>query len=81
MILQEKLYSCPAILYLRKSLEDEREAVCDFLFALLDEIFTPLQEAFLDAHSYPWWPDIWLISNALAERHQAGPPLFSASGT
>lgn len=69
--LQEKLYSCPAILYLRKSLEDEREIVCDFLFAMLDEILTPLQEAYLDTHSYPWWPDLYQLSNALAKQHKA----------
>lgn len=70
LCLQEKLYSCPAILYLRKSLEEEREAVCDFLFAFLDEILSPLQEAFLDSRSYPWCADLWEISNHLAEQRK-----------
>ena len=70
LVLQEKLYRCPAILYLRKSLEEEREAVCDFLHAILDEILEPIQEAYLDALSYPWCPDVWEISNAVARYHK-----------
>ena len=67
---QEKLHSCPASLELRKSLEAEREAVFYFLFSAVDETLTPAQEAYLDIRSYPWCPDIWAISELMAERRK-----------
>ena len=40
------------------------------MYALLDEILTPLQEAYLETCCYPWCPDFWEISNVLAEAHK-----------
>lgn len=71
---QEKLHSCPAVLELRKSLEAEREAVFYFLFTAVDETLTPAQEAYLDIRSYPWCPDIWAISELMAERRKVSFP-------
>lgn len=77
-ILQEKLHSCPAVLELRKSLEAEREAVFYFLFTAVDETLTPAQEAYLDIRSYPWCPDIYAISELMAERRKVSLHLLQA---
>lgn len=68
--LQEKMHTVPAVLELRKSLEAEREAIFNFLFTAVDDTLTPSQEAFLDIQSYPFCPDIWEITNLLAQRRK-----------
>ena len=75
---QDKLHSCPAVSELRKSLEAEREAVFNFLFTAVDDTLTPAQEAFLDIQSYPFCPDIWELTNLLAQRRKVGPAQPSA---
>lgn len=68
--MQDKLHACPAVQELRKSLEAEREAVFNFLFTAVDDTLTPAQEAYLDVQSYPVCPDIWEITNLLAQKRK-----------
>ncbi|KAK9837641.1 hypothetical protein WJX74_001874 [Apatococcus lobatus] len=68
---REQLHSCRAAHALRENLNEEREAVFDFLFTVGDEVMTPKQEALLDIHSLPWWPDVWQMSALLVQSQQA----------
>lgn len=61
---------------LHASLEEEREAVLDFLYKVIDDCLTPAQEAYLDTQSCPWWPDLWHMTGLLAPMH---PRPFAAS--
>ena len=38
-----------------------------------EQTLLPWQEAVCDLRSYPWWPDVWTISNILAARHKKEP--------
>ncbi|KAK9801900.1 hypothetical protein WJX73_010797 [Symbiochloris irregularis] len=60
---------------LHQSLEDEREAVLDFLYKAIDDCLTPAQEAYLDCSSCPWWPDLWHMTGLLAAQKM---PLLAA---
>ena len=49
---------------------------------MLMQTLTPTQEALLDVHAYPWWPDLWTFGNLLAAQSKGEPPDTSAlSGT
>ncbi|KAK9809610.1 hypothetical protein WJX73_007424 [Symbiochloris irregularis] len=69
-LLQNQMNSgtCQAAKDLQASLEEERLAVLDFLYAAVDNTLTAAQEAHLDVHSYPWYPCIWHMSCLLTAR-------------
>ena len=55
---------------LETSLNLEREACDDFLFAVTDDLLTPWQEAICEVFSYPWHLDMLSICRELAAQHQ-----------
>ena len=67
--LQGGLEGCAAAKRLEDSLNLEREACEDFLFAVTDDLFTPWQEATAEVFSYPWHLDMLAICNELAAQH------------
>ncbi|KAI8470482.1 MAG: hypothetical protein J3K34DRAFT_420654 [Monoraphidium minutum] len=65
----------PAVQALVTNLAAERGAVLAFLHRVVDETLTPLQEAQLDAASYPWCPDVWqLVTATAAATRPPAPP-------
>lgn len=79
--IQGGLEGCAAAKRLEASLNLEREACEDFLFAVTDDLLTPWQEATCEVFSYPWHLDMLAICNVLAAQHNQStvrPPIFEA---
>ena len=68
--MQGGLENCPAAKRLEASLNLEREACEDFLFAVTDDLLSPWQEATCEVYSYPWHLDMLSICNELAGQHK-----------
>ncbi|KAK9793234.1 hypothetical protein WJX73_010103 [Symbiochloris irregularis] len=60
---------------LRSALELERRACGIYWWVLIQEVLTPLQEAWLDAGPmlYPWVVDTWALGEAVAAKHDQEP--------
>ena len=81
---QGGLEGCAAAKRLEDSLNLEREACEDFLFAVTDDLLTPWQEATCEVFSYPWHLDMLAICNVLAAQHKQSTvrlPAFQAHGS
>ena len=75
MCLQDQVYKGNGARQLQETLTRERKSIVNFLTALNEETFTPVQEAWLDAESpiRPWWPDVFAMCDALAVSHGQPP--------
>ncbi|KAK9803096.1 hypothetical protein WJX73_001144 [Symbiochloris irregularis] len=65
----------PGIQMLRAALELERRACGHYWWVFVQDILTPLQEAWLDAGPlvYPWTADTWALGEAIAKKNGADP--------